>query len=118
MAQAQLRAVPPRRRRPEPEPESEFKLAEPLAQEIIGIACLIVAGLCLPSIFPAESLLSRTMGPAIPQALCPPGGVLLALGLAGLGVGFFWQGRSEGPGGSWQGVGGAVLVLGGCCALS
>src|SRR5437867_2758363 len=118
MAQAQLRAVPPRRRRPEPEPESEFKLAEPLAQEIIGIACLIVAGLCLLSIFPAESLLSRTMGPAILQALGAPGGVLLALGLAGLGVGFFWQGLSEEPRVSWQRIVGFLLLLSVCCAMS
>ncbi|HLQ33938.1 MAG TPA: DNA translocase FtsK [Chloroflexota bacterium] len=118
MAQAQLKAVPPRRRRPEPEPESEFKLAEPLAQEIIGIGCLILAGLCLLSIFPADSLLSRTIGPAILQALGAPGGVLLALGLAGLGAGFFWQGMSEEPRISWQRIVGFLLLLSVCCAMS
>jgi len=118
MAQAQLKAVPPRRRRPEPEPEPEFKLAEPLAQEIGGIAILIVAALCLLSIFPADSLLSRTMGPAILKALGAPGGVLLACGLAGLGVGFFWQGISEEPRVSWQRVVGFLLLLSVCCATS
>ncbi|HVA23657.1 MAG TPA: DNA translocase FtsK [Chloroflexota bacterium] len=118
MAQAQLKAVPPRRRRPEPKPEPEFKLAEPLAQEIGGIAILIVAALCLLSIFPADSLLSRTMGPAILKALGAPGGVLLACGLAGLGVGFFWQGISEEPRVSWQRVVGFLLLLSVCCATS
>jgi DNA segregation ATPase FtsK/SpoIIIE, S-DNA-T family len=118
MAQAQLKAVPPRRRRPEPEPEPEFKLAEPLAQEIGGIAILIVAALCLLSIFPADSLLSRTMGPAILHTLGGPGGVLLALGLAGLGIGFFWQGISEEPRVSWQRVVGFLLLLSVCCAAS
>src|SRR5712691_11867164 len=118
MAQAQLKAVPPRRRRPEPEPESEFKLAESLAQEIIGIGCLILAGLCLLSIFPADSLLSRTIGPAILQALGAPGGVLLAVGLAGLGAGFFWQGMSEEPRISWQRIVGFLLLLSVCCAMS
>jgi len=118
MAQAQLKALPPRGRRPEPEPEPEFKLAEPLAQEIGGIAILIVAALCLLSIFPADSLLSRAMGPAILQALGAPGGVLLALGLAGLGIGFFWQGVSEEPRVSWQRIVGFLLLLSVCCAAS
>jgi DNA segregation ATPase FtsK/SpoIIIE, S-DNA-T family len=117
MAQAQLKPVP-RKRRPEPDPEPEFKLAEPLAQEIGGIAILVVAGLCLLSIFPADSLLSRTMGPAILHALGAPGGLLLALGLAGLGIGFFWQGLTEEPRVSWQRVVGFLLLLSVCCAVS
>jgi S-DNA-T family DNA segregation ATPase FtsK/SpoIIIE len=117
MAQAQLKPVP-RRRRAEPEPDPEFKLAEPLAQEIGGIAILILAGLCLLSVFPAESLLSRTMGPAILQALGAPGGIFLALGLAALGIGFFWQGVSEEQHVSWQRIVGFLLLLSVCCAVS
>src|SRR5438270_458027 len=47
-----------------------------------GIAILIVSGLCLLSIFPADSLLSRTLGPALLQALGAPGGVLFVAGRA------------------------------------
>src|SRR5947209_12028445 len=83
-----------------------------------GIAILIVSGLCLLSLFPADSLLSRTMGPAILQALGAPGGVLLSLGLAGLGIGFFWQGVSEEPRVSWQRIVGFLLLLSVCCATS
>src|SRR5258708_33340331 len=104
MAQAQLKPAPPRRRRPEPEPQPEFRLAEPLAQEIAGIGIMLVATLCLLSVFPAESLLSRTLGPALLQVFGAPGSVLLAGGLAALGVGFFWQGISEQPHVSWQRV--------------
>ncbi|HLY65125.1 MAG TPA: DNA translocase FtsK [Chloroflexota bacterium] len=113
-----MKAVPPRRR-PEPEPPEPFlNLAEPLAQEIGGIGILILAGLCLLSIFPADSLLSHTMGPAILWALGMPGGVLLALGLAGLGIGFFWQGVSEEPRVSWQRIVGFLLLLSVCCSAS
>ena len=45
------------------------------------------------------------MGPAILYALGGPGGFLLAVGLAGLGIGFFWQRISDSPtsagSGSW-----------------
>src|SRR5579883_443897 len=119
MPQAQLKAVPPRsRRRPEPEPKPELRLAEPLAQEIAGIGILIVAALCLLSIFPADSLLSRAMGPAILQAFGAPGGVLLSFGLGALGIAFFWQGMSEEPHVSWQRIVGFLLLLSVCCAMS
>jgi S-DNA-T family DNA segregation ATPase FtsK/SpoIIIE len=117
MAQTQLKPVP-RRRKPEPEPQPEFRLAEPLAQEIGGIGILILAALVLLSIFPADSLLSRTLGPAILHGVGSPGGFLLALGLGGLGIGFFWQGVSEEPRVSWQRVVGFLLLLSVCCAMS
>ncbi|HEX6512892.1 MAG TPA: DNA translocase FtsK, partial [Chloroflexota bacterium] len=115
---AQLKPVPPRRRRPEPDPEPEFRLAEPLAQEIGGIGILMLAGLCLLSIFPADSLLSRTIGPAILHALGAPGGVLLAFGLAGLGIAFVWQGITEEQRVTWQRIVGFLLLLSVCCAMS
>ncbi|MFI5268813.1 MAG: DNA translocase FtsK, partial [Chloroflexota bacterium] len=45
-------------------------------------------------------------------------GVLLAFGLGGLGIGFFWQGISEEPRVSWQRVVGFLLLLSVCCAMS
>ena len=81
----QLKALPRRPAPEEVEPPSS-SLSEPLAQEIGGIGILILAGLFLISIFPSDSLLAHTVGPALLGALGAPGWLLVALGLAALGI--------------------------------
>ncbi len=109
----------PASRRPLHEvPEPGSRLTEPLAQEIGGIAILVAAALCLLSIFPADSLLAHTVGPAILAAFGAPSGVLLSLGMAALGIGFFWQGVSEQERLNWERTLGYLLLLTVCAAFS
>ncbi|MDE3075416.1 MAG: hypothetical protein KGJ86_08305, partial [Chloroflexota bacterium] len=113
----QLKPTPIRRAVRE-DAEPALHLADSLAQEIGGIAVLAAAGLTLISIFPADSLLAQTLGPAILRTIGPVGGFLLALGLAAVGVGLIWQAISEERKLGWHRGVGYLLLLSTACAFS
>ncbi|HUZ78786.1 MAG TPA: DNA translocase FtsK [Chloroflexota bacterium] len=119
MPSARLKAAAPARRPAREEPaEVTSGLPAALAREIGGIAVLAVAGLVLIGIFPSDSVLGHSLGPAILRAVGPLGGLLLGVGLAALGIGLMWEAIRQERMLSWGRSSGFLLLLAAATSFS
>ena len=119
MPSARLKAAAPARRPAREEPaEVTSGLPAALAREIGGIAVLAAAGLVLIGIFPSDSVLGHSLGPAILRAVGPLGGLLLGVGLAALGIGLVWEAIRQERMLSWGRSSGFLLLLAAATSFS